>query len=209
MNHKTVLTSALLAVIWGVPMTNGVSGEEPGGSHVATVTVAAKAAKRSFQVDEPIILGVALANFGDQSVYVPVSESQTFDPYFWVKDANGVVIGGRAIEDPNRTVPEHYYVQRGGKRVLMVPVREIKGRGLLLTFIPNALKDYHQRLAPGRYYLEPVGFPIVMEPRSVISRPDYPNRLWAESISATDMVKHEPIEIVIDNDTSVPKEIVP
>jgi hypothetical protein len=204
MNHKTILGIALLAALWGVPTTGGISGEEPARRNSTTLTIVAKAAKKSFQTDEPVILAIALANFGDKSVYVPVAESQVFEPSFRVKDANGVVIPGAAIDDPNRTVPPHYYVQREGKRVLMSPVLEVKARGLLLTFIPNALKSYRQRLAPGRYYLEPSGFPMILDARSVMSRPDYPNQLWVEATSTasvTTLVKHEPIEIVIESPT--------
>jgi hypothetical protein len=204
MNRKTVLKIALLAAVWAASATNGSAEEEASQDNAGGITIVAKAAKKSFRAGEPIIIGVALANFGDQSVYVPVSESQIFEPYFWIKDANGLVIGGGVIEDPNRTIHEDHYVEREGKRVLMVPVLEIKEQGVLLTFIPNALQGYGQKLAPGRYYLESFGFPMIFEPRSLMSRADHLNRLWAEAASDTVLVKPEPIELLIESDTSVP-----
>ncbi len=154
--------------------------------------------KSAYLSGENITLAVAVANFSDKSIYIPVSDPQVFNLYFRIRDSNGVIINNKAMDDPNTTLPSHYYMKNKGKDIIVFPVLEIKEKELILTIIPNALNNYIKELFPGRYYMESSGFPIMLEAKDVISRPNYPNWLWVESTNNTILIKHEPIEIVIE-----------
>jgi hypothetical protein len=202
MNQKGIEKWACIMLVAGflnLSISSGMTGEIGETGLHGAISLAVKPEKDFYRLDEAVSLAVAVANHGSQPVYIPVCEPQVFAPYFWVRDANGVNISGGAIDDPNRPIPAHYYMQREGKMVLVFPVVEVKARGLFLTFIHNALKRFRNQITAGRYYLEGSGFPIIVEPTAVISRQDYPQWLWVpqESAERTLLVKHEPIEVTV------------
>jgi len=200
MNHK-ILVKTLFVGIWFLPIYGVIANEDSVKENESSVSIAVKATKNSYKPGEVITLAVAVANFGNQPFYIPVREPQIFDPYFWIRDANGVIIGSGAIDDPNRPISPHYYMSHKGKSVILFPVLEVKKQGLIISIIPNALKQFRDKLKAGRYYLEADGFPVIFEAPEVISRPDYPKWLWVESTSNIVLIKHKPIEIII-NDTA-------
>lgn len=209
MNYRGIKRWAcimLVTAVWSSLAFCAMRSADTRKGQESRISIVVKPLKRSYKPGEAVSLAVAVANHDSQPLYIPVCDPEVFNPYFRIKDANGVIVSAAAIDDPNRTIPGHYYMQQGEKSVSVFPVLEIRERGLILTFIPNALKRHPNQIAAGRYYLETSGFPIIAEPTLVISRPDYPQWLWVdqESTGRTLMVKHEPIEVIVAG--TVPQE---
>ena len=198
MHNKFLIRIMLILFVLDAPLFMLFADGGPAEKEEGTVSIAFKAVKSSYKLGEPVNIAVAVANFTDKPVYLPVRENEIFFSDFDVKDINGVRITGRIVGDPNTMPPQHYYMNRDGKKILMSPVFEIPSKGLFLSIIPDVLKGYYQKLKSGQYYIEPFSAGVMQEAPEVTFRPDFPEWLWVETFDITMLIKHDPIEINIE-----------
>lgn len=175
---------AWCAFLVGVLGLGAVMGDADAAS-APSIVFAIQQTKDVYYMDEPVELTYALENSGAEAVYVDLTE-----PRVEVIDASGATIHA-PTPDPNTPVPAHYYVDRGGQRVLTVPVRRIARSGVSRGTIPDALKGYREHLSTGRYSLRATVTLGLYRAELLIPRSDYPDQLWAKATGGLPQLKLE------------------
>lgn len=156
-----------------------ISKERTQAEYQKSLTITVKALKDVYEPGEPVPLVVAIANHGSEPVYISLPGPYVIDPYIEVKDANGVRIMGDPVPTPPPS-PPHYYMEKEGKRIYVVPVFKIGGPEVILELIPDAIERYHKHLSEGNYYITAIATEAPYDKSSLIFRQDFPNQLWVE-----------------------------
>ena len=148
--------------------------EETTAQSQKRLSISIKALKDVYKPGEPVPLVLAIANHGGEAIYI-----HKLNPYIEIKDTNSVRIMGDPVPTPPPS-PPHYYMEKEGKRIYVVPVFKIGGPEVILELIPDAIERYHKHLSEGNYYLRANATKAVYHESSLIFRQDFPNQLWVE-----------------------------
>jgi hypothetical protein len=180
-------------VAWG-----GTGGDETAGRLQNSVSVAARSLTDVVAVGEAVPLVLAIANHGAGRVYSLLTESDFREGFCTVKDANGTVISGGPIAEPNVPLPSYWYMEKDGRRVLTMPLYEIAAKGVRLLVIADAVRRHHGRMAEGIYFLSLGDIEILHDVEDVIVREGLPFRLWVEAEAQMTRVRHPVNDVKIE-----------
>ena len=172
------------------------------------ISVNMKTLKDVYEVGERAPLVLAIANHSSEPVYSLLGESDFRDGFSMVKDANGTIISGGPIPDPNVSLPSYWYMEKDGRRVLTMPLYEIPGKAVRILVIEDALRRHYGRIAEGIYFLSLGDIEILHDVEDVIVREGLPERLWVDPTSDMTRVRH-PVDDVKVEIRGSPAQIEP
>jgi hypothetical protein len=162
------------------------------------LTIAINTFKSEYSVDEPVPLAVAIANMSTDVVYVAkIQLSDTGnEPYVVVKtEDKEIPARGRGLQP----LPLCYFMDRGEKRVQMLPVWRLAAMDGMVFIIADALKPHRGRLTNGTYTLALQREHLTAyDDQRVVRREGLPHDLWVEAREPYRSVKVKPNTITIE-----------
>jgi hypothetical protein len=174
-----------------------VSNENTRTKSEPSITVAARVIQDVYEPNEPVPLVVAIANHSSESIYLFTDRPDIYGTSAGVRDVNGARIEGDPVPTPPPP-PLHYYMEKHGKQIYVVPVSKIEGHSVLLSLTPDALSRHHKHLSEGTYYLRPGAVEIIRKVSGVITRQDVPHRLWVDPTALMTKELHTPKPVKIE-----------
>lgn len=174
-----------------------------------SVTSIAKTLKTIYEPGEPVPIVLAISNHSSRPIYTFQGESDFLGGFSLVFDTNGVRIMGDPIPTPPPP-PLHYYMEKDGKRIYVVPVYKIDGPGVMVAVIADALRIHHKHLSEGTFYLDLGDIEIIHKVSDLIVREDVPHKLWIDPRSPITRIRHKlnPVKIQIRRKTEDEKSVV-
>jgi hypothetical protein len=201
MIDKRLSHRIFVVIACGVVANTGLvhSSEQKGAKQGGrTVTIAATALKGVYEVGERVPLVLAIANHSSEPVYNLLGESDFRDGFSMVKDANGTIISGDPIPDPNVSLPSYWYMEKDGRRVLTMLLYEIPGKAVKLLVIEDTLRRHRGRIAEGIYFLSLGDIEILHDVEDIIVREGLPERLWVDPTSDMTRVRHPVHDVKVE-----------
>lgn len=156
-----------------------ISKERAQAEYQKSLTITVKALKDVYEPGELVPLVVAIANHSSEPVYLFTDTPDILGTSAGVRDVNGARIEGDPVPTPPPP-PLHYYMEKDGRQIYVVPLSKIEGPGVLLSLIPDALSRHHKHLSEGIYHLDPGAVPIIHNVSDLIFREDVAHRLWVD-----------------------------
>lgn len=154
--------------------------EESCSQYNKNISFVIRSMKDVYEPDEPVMLALAIANHGSESVYLNLY-GENLDTYYdgpaGVEDKWGEIPSGASIYDPPPP-PAHWYIDKAGKKVFVVPIFQIKGHSVVIVRVQDALKRFKMNMEEGIYKLDMGQITVIHEIEELIVRDDVEHRLW-------------------------------
>ena len=186
-----LLAAVSLVVVWvaGSDQTLKAADED----EPKLVCLAATSFAETCLRKEPLPVAVALANRQREPIWVSRDE-----PIILLRRADGGPVKCLAFSKPQLPPPLDWWIERGGERVLVVPVHELPALAGDVTVVENALEEYE--VEPGEYIIT-VQLDLALFRREAVFERDGKEGTWADADTPaqTMSIRSNPVRVMITN----------